>query len=725
MKQFGRNLKNLRGGELNSSLALFLTSFLALYLEMIVIRWVSSEIRIFAYLKNLPLIASFLGLGLGCAVAKRHKNYFRFLPYFLCMLCLMTAFSGQLGITFLPFPISDYLIVGDVTGGFDYATFANKLWALVKFLSVVVTIFGLCVAVFLALGEKLGQLFDEFPPLQAYTLNILGSLLGVTAFSGMSFAGWSPILWFLVGFVLLMLLSKWKKWSILVFGLTLAAIALVPQQALWSPYYRIDISPLYLQNSHPASSLVGYNLNVNHDYHQRMLNLAEGLPENEFSRKAQPYYNLPYRFVQPKRVLVVGAGSGNDVASALRHGAEKVDAVEIDPLILKLGKRLHPEQPYCSEKVHIVNNDARAFFKQSQEKYDLIVFGLLDSQTLLSSMSSIRLDNYIYTLESLKEAKGHLNPGGTVCLSFALVETWIQERFFRMLQQVFHQDPLCLGTPYDAGISYLVGPTANRQWIHGWSDLEAMVINDRIPATGTPLPIDDWPFLYLRYKSVPFAYWFTLSVLLALCFLVIKQVLGPNQGPSLRMIIRDRNPFLFLLGAGFMLIEVKSISDLSLLFGSTWMVNSVVIASILLMILFANLLVMKWQLRSMNWVYVGLVLSLIASYFIKPAALAGLNFHNKALVGGFLSAFPIFFAGVLFATVFREVRDIALAFGANLLGAMIGGILENLSMVYGIAFLNLVALAIYLISLLVYFSSGGKQKVVVEKRDTFMVSVTH
>ena len=97
---------------------LFLISFLTLYFELIIIRWLAAEIRVFAYLKNLPLIASFLGLGLGCALARNRRQTFHYLPLGMGVLCLVIAFSAQLGITFLPFPIGDYLIVGDVTGGF-------------------------------------------------------------------------------------------------------------------------------------------------------------------------------------------------------------------------------------------------------------------------------------------------------------------------------------------------------------------------------------------------------------------------------------------------------------------------------------------------------------------------------------------------------------------------------------------------------------------------------
>jgi spermine/spermidine synthase len=678
---------------------LFLLSFVTLYFELIVIRWLSSEIRIFAYLKNLPLIASFLGLGLGCACSKSSWRFFKYFPLTIGILCCVIAFSRQLGITFLPFPIGDYLIVGDVTGGFDYSTLANKIWALIKFLTVVLAVFGLCVYAFLALGQKLGQLLELFPPLSAYTINILGSLLGVLAFSLISLAGWPPLAWFFLGFALLLTFFERKVWAGAVFAATLLAISAVPQKALWSPYYRIDVTPMYAEEENPRSAVMGYNLNVNHDYHQRMLNLSRGSLENAFTGKARPYYNLPYRFVRPERVLVVGAGSGNDVASALRHGAQHVDAVEIDPLIIRLGRELHPERPYSSERVRVINNDARAFFKQSAENYDLIVFGLLDSQTLLSSMSSIRLDNYIYTLESLREAKRHLSAGGTVSLSFALVETWIQERFYRMLTEAFGQEPLCLATPYDAGISYLIGPTANRNHIRGQSDLEAMVINDRIPKTQTPLPTDDWPFLYLKHRSIPFAYWFTLSLLMLLSAFWIRKILRWKSLSGEESERPATLAYMFLLGIGFMLIEVRSISALSLLFGSTWFVNSVVISAILLMILSANFFVLRFGSCTRGWVYTSLALSLVFSYFLKPDALAGLNFYSKSVLGGVITAFPIFFAGILFASAFKNVQNTAAAFGANLLGALVGGILENLCMIYGVAFLNLLALSVYLLSI--------------------------
>ena len=168
------------------------------------IRWLSSEIRIFAYLKNLPLIASFLGLGLGCACSKESpgdsSKYFPLTIGILCS-CAHRIFWAAWDY-FLPFPIGDYLIVGNVTGGFDYATLATRLGRLIKFLGVVIAVFGLCVYVFLALGQKLGAVTGTVSHRYPRTLSIfLASLLGVLTFSLISLARLASTCLVFLGFV--------------------------------------------------------------------------------------------------------------------------------------------------------------------------------------------------------------------------------------------------------------------------------------------------------------------------------------------------------------------------------------------------------------------------------------------------------------------------------------------------------------------------------------------
>jgi spermidine synthase len=116
-----------------------------------------------------------------------------------------------------------------------------------------------------------------------------------------------------------------------------------------------------------------------------------------------------------------GLGTGNDVAAALRAGAGAVDAVEIDPAIQELGRIYHPELPYSDPRVRFVNDDARSFLRTTSATYDLIVYGLLDSHTLLSHASSVRLDSFVYIVEGFRETRAHLRDDGVVSLSFAIL----------------------------------------------------------------------------------------------------------------------------------------------------------------------------------------------------------------------------------------------------------------------------------------------------------------
>ncbi|HXY06649.1 MAG TPA: methyltransferase domain-containing protein [Terriglobales bacterium] len=200
------------------------------------------------------------------------------------------------------------------------------------------------------------------------------------------------------------------------------------------------------------SKPAGYVLGVDYDYFQKVVDLSpEFITSNsgaKINREALPHYELPYRlFSGPlQNVLIVGSGTGNDVAAALRHGAGHVDAVEIDPLILELGRRLHPEHPYASSRVTAYNDDARAFFRKTKQTYDLIVFGYLDSHTMLSAYSSVRLENSVYTVQSLQEAKRLLRPGGTMVLAFASGRSFVTTRLYRMLSVVFGVPPLTYWT---------------------------------------------------------------------------------------------------------------------------------------------------------------------------------------------------------------------------------------------------------------------------------------
>src|SRR5262249_21982189 len=135
----------------------------------------------------------------------------------------------------------------------------------------------------------------------------------------------------------------------------------------------------------------------------------------------------------PDRVLVVGAGSGNDVAAALRAGAKQVDAVDIDRAIVEMGRAHHPEHPYDDPRVRVIIDDARHAFKTLPPRsYDVVAFGVLDSHTQLGT-SSVRLDNYVFTQESFSDAARLVKPGGRLVVSALTSPGWFRERYATML----------------------------------------------------------------------------------------------------------------------------------------------------------------------------------------------------------------------------------------------------------------------------------------------------
>ena len=410
----------------------------------------------------------------------------------------------------------------------------------------------------------------------------------------------------------------------------------------------------------------------------------------EPNRSSFPTYELPYRLVpHPGRVLVVGAGTGNDVAAALRHGAAHVDAVEIDPTILDLGRTYHPERPYDSARVTVYVNDARAFFKRSTQTYDLVVFGYLDSQTLLTSMSSVRLDNYVYTLESFREAKHLLRENGTVFLAFGSGRAFLGERLFATLARAFGAPPRAYFTGYDTtGVVFVEGGGRESNAIVDFPEISKQL---EAHQANTLLATDHWPFLFVKSRRVPIS---ILGVLVLFLYFTTGLL---QRNFSLRRLADREGLHLFSLGAGFMLLETKGVTELSLLFGSTWIVNAVVIAAFLSMGLLANSLVMLRPI-SRRIAYSALFLLLGAGMFLPYALFDALPGTEKVLAAAVLVGLPVFFSGLVFSRSFRDVAHPAQGLGINLLGAVVGGALENLVMIGGTPILGVLAVIIYGIS---------------------------
>jgi hypothetical protein len=165
--------------------------------------------------------------------------------------------------------------------------------------------------------------------------------------------------------------------------------------------------------------------------------------------------------------------------------------------------------------------------------------------------------------------------------------------------------------------------------------------------------------------------------------------------------VSPSSPHFFFLGAAFMLLEVQNISKAAVVLGNTWSVNAVVISGVMTMILLANLIAARLPRLPLLPIYALLVGSCIGLYFVDLSQFAFLPYATKALVVGLLTSLPMLFSGIVFIRSFASTdrKDSALA--ANLIGALVGGLLQSITFVTGIKALLLIVAGLYLAAVLV------------------------
>jgi spermidine synthase len=739
---------------------LFLISLLILFLELANIRWFPAHVLYLTFFTNVVLLACFLGMSVGCLAARQRRRYLPWTPLLLIIaLVAGTAVEISSG-SFLKLADTSHdassqnIYFGTAAHTQDLSRYAVPVEVLCGFFFLVIAL------ALIGPGQELGRALNRQPNrVKAYTVNIAGSIAGIVLFALLAWLEWSPTWWFLLialGLGYFYFVSPHrqyqsiKSWAPITTALLVGLVAVAsyspvhndyPGQSearqIWSPYYRIDFKKQDL------------SLSVNLIYHQQMVSRNEVFPA----------YALPHLLNrdsgrQPfKDVLIIGAGSGNDVSRALQWGATHVDAVEIDPAIYRLGRENHPDQPYQDSRVDIHLDDGRNFLRSSTRKYDLVIYALVDSLVLHSGYSNIRLESYLFTKQTFADVRDHLKPDGTFVIYNYFRQGWLATRLLQGLEETFgNGNPLVLTLPYRQSIEpematfgdftiFFAGHTDELRNAFNRRP-EYFLRDDQTPSPATPngfelnpsadpaqhahwqkfgpatvsiLPggirsaTDDWPFLYLREPMIPSLSFRGMFVMAGIALVLI--LLFQPRGKSVTTTgveERGRHLQFFFLGSGFMLIETKAVVSMALLFGSTWLVNSVVFFAVLLMILISNLWTLRTQPRKLWPYYTGLLIALLLNVAIPLDLFLGMGRLVQVFLACLLVFAPVFFAGVIFAASFKRAVTPDRAFGFNIAGAMMGGLAEYCSMLLGFRYLILLAILFYTLSAVGLRARKGK-----------------
>ncbi|MCC7185586.1 MAG: spermidine synthase, partial [Acidobacteria bacterium] len=397
-------------------------SFLVLFLEIALIRWLPAHIRLLSFFSNFILLASFLGIGLGCLLAPTRSRLFAWFPLVLAAIIGgVWAFRIEVAV--------------QASGAIYFTSGTTDDVVAIESIYLLPLIFMVVVGLFAALAERMGREMATMPAIQGYLWNVCGSLLGVIALGLLSWSQWPPQVWFGIGLVVALPFiltpdpNRAPRGAVLrwtgVGAMTAAVVmtAIMAAGTIWSPYYKV------LVRQDGADTVV----EVNNIFHQSMAPLEH----------KEYFYQWPYEVFGDtfEDVLILGAGSGTDVTAALRHGAKSVDAVEIDPVILSLGKQLHPAKPFSDPRLTIINDDGRHFLRTTEKKYDLIVYALIDSLTLQSGFSGVRLESYMFTEEAFANVRDRLKPNGLMVMYNYFREDWLVDRLANTAAKAFNQEP--------------------------------------------------------------------------------------------------------------------------------------------------------------------------------------------------------------------------------------------------------------------------------------------
>jgi hypothetical protein len=318
----------------------------------------------------------------------------------------------------------------------------------------------------------------------------------------------------------------------------------------------------------------------------------------------------------------------------------------------------------------------------------------------VSGQAGLRLESYLFTEEAFRTVRERLSAGGVFSM-YNYYRPEVFERYASTLSTAFGGEPC-----YDPGPRRGSGRRLQAVLTIGRDGHVANCDTLWEPTGAPPAPsTDDHPFPYIEGRSIPTFYLVALALILVASTATVRVITGG---------LRVLRPYtdLFFMGVAFLLLETKSVVQFALLFGTTWFVNALVFIGVLISVYLAIEVARRFTLPRPSLLYAGLFVSIAVAWAIPPEYLLALSLGPRFVAAVALAFAPIFIANLVFAQRFKETSMTTVAFGANLLGAMLGGVVEYAAIAIGYQALLILVAAFYALAFVLERRLGGTETAV-------------
>jgi len=692
---------------LSSPQRLFLLSSVAALLIFTLLRVLSCEVGILAYLQNYVYACALFGLGVGCLDSRLGRIRAAESSWFFAFLAMLAALSvvhltGQ-----------DLGALKDGSTYFLYPPHPRNYLLYELFVTLLLFfILALVARCFVPLGSAIGAALSGMSVDRGLAWLWAGTILGLGAyFCCLSTMSPPVVLVGLLGAAFLLLCGggvlNMAAFAVAV-GCALsfdvvvepgaAAIDSPASERAYRPYFQSFWAPeghIVTRALVAGQELVGFTVFINRVPHELVIDtrlddrqcLAVGTTNDSLKGYTSKYFKTPFLVVRkPEHVLILAGGSGNEAAEALRAGAADIDAVDARPWMFRLGEQ-HPLRPFQSPRVHRILRNPRQFLREPGKKYDLIVFGSLESESLFSPFGLLRPDNFTYTTESFLDARDRLNPRGYTALSFRPFRQWYVLKLVRNLKEGYGSLDAIVRLPFR---SYMFAGREQNPL------LSTLLLESFVPqqlenvemlmeeSSEVPATVDDWPFLFLAAPGLPRTYLFCLLLMIAAMLIQLRGLMRTDTAGDTASV--PAPPFQFdwrslrmlILGAAFMAAAGKTVMTLGFNYGTGWQ-TAVIAAMLVSGCAFLPALFGDRGIRWPAWlVWIFVFLAYAGDYCFNYEAVVSIASPMlRCLAAGALPLLPPLFVAAALERSIHEATDQRTMLGMLFIGMVAGLILEH------------------------------------------------